>query len=258
MGGGKSRACPLTMRAPSLSACPLTTRTPSLGVPRSLSPLRADATTALIPPFAGVAALEAVAEGEPLWLEDPARDATRHLLIGDPPTRWPSRARIPVPEERAAAAVVGCALAPARSPPPRGPCCAGPSACAPDRCAALWPARRAAPRATAGAGPDPTRCGTTSTPQRIFDALPGPTVLLLPLWTETGAVEDVRIEAAAPSPSTWQDAGAGNWWAAASWRRVRRWPAAPCWSSAWTRPGDTERKASFRGIQRRAEGTRRR
>ncbi|MCX4743899.1 SpoIIE family protein phosphatase [Streptomyces antibioticus] len=154
-----------------------------------------------IPPLAGVAALEAVAEGEPLWLEDPARDATRYLLIGDPPTRWPSRAWIPVPEERAAEAAVGFL----RTRP--GPfdtatrsllrravrLCAGPlRGPLPGR-----PPRRPSRDGRGGAGSDPVR-DDVDTVQRIFDALPGPAVLLLPLWTETGAVEDFRIEAAAP------------------------------------------------------------
>ncbi|MFG3089691.1 SpoIIE family protein phosphatase [Streptomyces antibioticus] len=153
-----------------------------------------------IPPLAGVAALAAVAEGEPLWLEDPARDATRYLLIGDPPTRWPSRAWIPVPEERTAAAVVGFL----RTRP--GPfdtstrsllrravrLCAGPL-----RGPLPGTPRRPSHDGRGGAGSDPVR-GDVDTVQRIFDALPGPAVLLLPLWTEAGAVEDFRIEAAAP------------------------------------------------------------
>lgn len=141
-----------------------------------------------IPPLSGVSALEAVAAGKALWLEDPREDAARYVLIGNPPERWPSRAWIPVPGERPAAAVVGVFRT--REAPfdvstrtllrravrlCSGPLCAGRGA----------------------GGADPVHEGVDAI-QRIFDALSGPAILLTPLRGETGAVEDYRIDAAAP------------------------------------------------------------
>ncbi|MEW2412824.1 SpoIIE family protein phosphatase [Streptomyces sp. NPDC046866] len=139
-----------------------------------------------VPPLAGVAAVEALAEGRAIWLENPAEDAVRYLLIGDPPERWPSRAWIPVPG--GSRVVVGffrtCEA-------PFGPrtrtllrravrMCAGPL--------------RAVPGT---AVPEPPG-NEVEDVQRIFDALSGPAILLTPLRTEAGTVEDYRIDAAAP------------------------------------------------------------
>ncbi|MFD0385537.1 GAF domain-containing protein [Streptomyces stramineus] len=47
-------------------------------------------------PIGGIAALDAVRRGEAVWLEDPAQDARRYHLIGQPPQRWRTRAWLPV------------------------------------------------------------------------------------------------------------------------------------------------------------------
>ncbi|MEU3776643.1 SpoIIE family protein phosphatase [Streptomyces sp. NPDC032472] len=138
-----------------------------------------------IPPLSGVAAMEALAEGRAVWLENAAEDAVRYLLIGDPPERWPSRAWIPVPGR--ARVVVGFLRNREAPFEPRSRTllrravrmCAGPL------------------RALPGAAPDAPEEDVDRI-QRIFDALSGPAILLSPLRTEAGTVEDYRIDAAAP------------------------------------------------------------
>ncbi|OEJ30502.1 SpoIIE family protein phosphatase [Streptomyces subrutilus] len=141
-----------------------------------------------IPPLSGVAALDAVAGRQALWLEEPGQDATRYLLMGDPPGRWPSRAWLPVPGDEPAATVVGFLRT------HRGPFDAATRKLlrrAVRLCAGALRARGAA-RAPGSAQ---EHVGEV---QRIFDALSGPATLLTPIRTESGEVEDFRIDAAAP------------------------------------------------------------
>ncbi|WP_426405388.1 SpoIIE family protein phosphatase [Streptomyces sp. R-07] len=141
-----------------------------------------------IPPLSGVAALEAVGLQEALWLDDPERDSARYLLIGDPPERWPSRAWIPVPGSLPMTTVVGFF----RTLP--GPFDA--------RTRTLL---RRAVRLCSGplrvdGGQHATRPSDedVAAVQTIFDALTGPAVLLTPLRSGTGDVEDYLIDAATP------------------------------------------------------------
>ncbi|MCX4960545.1 SpoIIE family protein phosphatase [Streptomyces virginiae] len=139
-----------------------------------------------IPPLSGVAALEAITSGEPRWLDDPARDAERYRLIG-PPERWPTRAWIPVP----GADTVTCAIGFFRkaSTPFGGEerallqqavrLCGGPL--------------RVFEHRTAG----PADLDVAAV-QSMLDAVPGAVILLAPLRSPSGEVEDYRIEAAAP------------------------------------------------------------
>ncbi|KKZ75275.1 PP2C family protein-serine/threonine phosphatase [Streptomyces showdoensis] len=138
-----------------------------------------------IPPLGGVAALEATATREGVWLEDLKADD--HLLIGDPPERWPTRAWLPVPGP-AAPVVVGFFRS---------------------RAGPFDPATRALLRRSVRlcggrlrAGPDADRPGgpqeDAEAVQRVLDTLPGPAVLLTPLRSAAGEVEDYRIDAAAP------------------------------------------------------------
>ncbi|WP_405497243.1 SpoIIE family protein phosphatase [Streptomyces sp. NBC_00096] len=143
-----------------------------------------------VPPLSGVAAHEAVAGRRALWLEDPVQDAHRYLLIGNPPDRWPSRAWLPVPPEGPPKAAIGFL----RSRP--GPfaadirallrraarLCAGP----------LGMAERPGEDGSQGVGADVAEV------QQVLDALAGPAILLTPLRSEAGEVEDYRIDAAAP------------------------------------------------------------
>ncbi|MDX2391607.1 SpoIIE family protein phosphatase [Streptomyces sp. DK15] len=143
-----------------------------------------------VPPLSGVAAMVALAGREPVWLEDPERDALRYRLIGDPPERWQSRAWVPVFAEGPATAAVGF-FRTRRAP------------FTPDTRLLL---RRAA-RMCAGPLRDLRRPGTAdplgeadvAAVQRILDALSGAAILLTPLRSGTGEVEDYRIDAAAPA-----------------------------------------------------------
>ncbi|MFK0046040.1 SpoIIE family protein phosphatase [Streptomyces sp. NPDC090741] len=143
-----------------------------------------------VPPLSGIAALEAIADRRALWLENPAQDARRYLLIGDPPQRWPSRAWLPVPADGPPKAAIGFL----RSEP--GPfaadtrallrraarLCAGPLG---------WPEQAHDDGEAAGDA-------VVASVQRILDAMAGPAVLLTPLRSASGEVEDYRIDAAAP------------------------------------------------------------
>ncbi|MEV5974854.1 SpoIIE family protein phosphatase [Streptomyces sp. NPDC051921] len=141
-----------------------------------------------IPPLSGVAALEATTTREGVWLENPETDAVEYLLIGDPPEQWPTRAWLPVPGSSPATAVVGFFRT------REGP---------------FDPATRTLLRRTVRlcAGPlrehrGPQGSGTphedAEAVQAIFDAMAGPAVLLTPLRSEAGDIEDYRIDAAAP------------------------------------------------------------
>ncbi|MEU8531183.1 SpoIIE family protein phosphatase [Streptomyces sp. NPDC048629] len=141
-----------------------------------------------IPPLSGIAAMEAIATGRAVWLEDQDADATRYLLIGDPPERWPTRAWLPVPRNGAGTAVIGFFR---NRPGPFGVrtrtllrravrLCGGPLH------------DDVSPHAQA---PVP---GEVDEIQKIFDALSGPAILLTPLRSRTGEVEDYRIDAASP------------------------------------------------------------
>ncbi|WP_406511201.1 SpoIIE family protein phosphatase [Streptomyces sp. NBC_00161] len=141
-----------------------------------------------IPPLSGVAALEAIAGCQALWLEDPAEDGRRYLLIGDPPERWLSRAWLPVPGIGPPKAAIGFLR------PEPGPFAADTRALL-RRAAQLCAGRLGAPERASGT--DEADGGVTSV-QRVLDALPGPAILLTPLRSEAGEVEDFRIDAAAP------------------------------------------------------------
>ncbi|WP_236576740.1 SpoIIE family protein phosphatase [Streptomyces sp. HF10] len=141
-----------------------------------------------VPPLAGVPVFEALAAGEPLWLEDLAADRVRHVLVGDPPERWPSRVWLPVPAGGDARFALGVLRR-----------CGGPFeprerrllVAAARLCAGrlrVFDTARVAPR-------DPA---VTEAVQAVFDALPGAAVLLTPLRTAAGEVTDYRIDAATP------------------------------------------------------------
>lgn len=146
-----------------------------------------------VPPLSGVAALEAIAARKALWLEDPARDAERYLLIGDPPERWLSRAWLPVPGDGPARVVFGfLRTGPGPFEPPTRDLllravrlCGGPL-----RAFGLT-------GALVGAA-DADGRGYVDAVQHILDALSEPAVLLTPLRSAAGEVEDYRIDAAAP------------------------------------------------------------
>ncbi|MFB7467379.1 SpoIIE family protein phosphatase [Streptomyces sp. NPDC056224] len=140
-----------------------------------------------VPPLSGLAALEAIDGGQPLWLEDPVRDGVRYHLIGNPPELWPTRAWLPVPGHRPATAAIGFFRT--RQTPFDT-----------DTRTLLLRAVRlcAAPLRHIGRPADPDEQGEVEAVQRILDAMSGAAVLLTPLRSGTGEVEDYRIDAAAP------------------------------------------------------------
>ncbi|MET9464016.1 SpoIIE family protein phosphatase [Streptomyces sp. NPDC006544] len=145
-----------------------------------------------IPPLSGVAAREAIDGGRALWLEEPVQDARHYLLIGGPPDRWPSRAWLPVPAGGPARAAIGFL----RTAP--GPFAAGTRALL-SQAARLCSVPLGAPERPRDAGGAGVRGDAEVTSvQRVLDALEGSAVLLTPLRSESGEVEDYRIDAAAP------------------------------------------------------------
>ncbi|MFC8433985.1 SpoIIE family protein phosphatase [Streptomyces sp. NPDC057253] len=140
---------------------------------------------AKVPPLNGIAAIEALRAREPRWLEDFARDRERHLLIGDPPERWLSRAWLPVPTGGGAEVCIGILR---------------------ERSGPFSPSERRLLRAVArlcagwlrsfGARQAPTADATAAAAQPVFDSLPGSAMLLTPLRGPDGEVADYRIDAA--------------------------------------------------------------
>ncbi|MFI8451812.1 SpoIIE family protein phosphatase [Streptomyces erythrochromogenes] len=145
-----------------------------------------------VPPLSGVAALEAIAARQPVWLEDPVEDARRYLLIGDPPERWPSRAWIPVPSEGIARAAVGFLRTRSGSFDPDTRTLLRTAV---RLCGALL---RAFGRPGDGSPEGIVAPDAVEEVQRILDVLSGPAVLLTPLRSTAGEIEDYRIDAAAP------------------------------------------------------------
>ncbi|MEV7571233.1 PP2C family protein-serine/threonine phosphatase [Streptomyces tanashiensis] len=140
-----------------------------------------------IPPLSGVAALEATATREGVWLEDLKADAVDYLLIGDPPERWASRAWLPVPG-LAVPVVVGFFRSRAGPFDPA------------TRTLLRRAVRLCSGRLREGLGADGSGGPSEDAEavQTVFDTLPGAAVLLTPLRSEAGVVEDYRIDAAAP------------------------------------------------------------
>ncbi|MEU0057506.1 SpoIIE family protein phosphatase [Streptomyces sp. NPDC006334] len=138
-----------------------------------------------VPPLTGIAALDALESGEPRWLESLREDRVRYLLIGDPPERWPSRAWLPVMSGDSADVALGVLRR------REGPF-------TPEVRQQLLSAARLAAGALRTFGPrqHPTLGTVPDSVQTVFDRLPVPAVLLSPLRTRTGDVEDFRVEAA--------------------------------------------------------------
>ncbi|MEV7978647.1 SpoIIE family protein phosphatase [Streptomyces sp. NPDC086519] len=137
-----------------------------------------------VPPLQGIAPLEALKAGEPLWLEHFAEDREMFQLIDEPTGHWLSRAWIPAPAD----VVLGVLRRPAAAFSPA------------ERELLQSVARLSAGRlSTLGATAEPLASDLSRSVQTVLDALPGATVLLTPLRTPTGEVEDYRIDAATPN-----------------------------------------------------------
>ncbi|GGL63316.1 transcription antitermination regulator [Streptomyces fumigatiscleroticus] len=138
-----------------------------------------------VPPLSGVAALDALRTGQPCWLEELEQQRQRYPLTGDPPERWLSRAWLPVPTGNTADVCIGVlrARGGAFSPHAR------------EHLRAV--ARLCAGRLRAFTGrPERATDGTTDAVQAVFDALPVAALLLTPLRSPAGEVQDYRIDAA--------------------------------------------------------------
>ncbi|KUN86182.1 SpoIIE family protein phosphatase [Streptomyces griseoruber] len=143
-----------------------------------------------VPPLAGIAALDALSAGEARWLEDPAADRRRYLLIGDPSGQWGSRAWLPVGTGEPAEVALGV-LRHRAGPFP-----------AAVREHLLAVARLCAgPLHTFGVRREPAVGAAADAVQTVFDRLPVAAVLLTPVRGPSGAVEDFRIEAVAAGTS---------------------------------------------------------
>ncbi|MER7834878.1 SpoIIE family protein phosphatase [Streptomyces sp. NPDC096040] len=141
-----------------------------------------------LPALRGIAPLETLRSGEPLWLEHFAQDRQEYQLIDEPHGRWLSRAWLPVTTGDTTGVAVGVLRRP--------DAVFGPA----DRELLRAVARLCAGRLTAlGSPAEPLASGFSRTVQTVLDALPGAAVLLTPLRTAIGKVEDYRIDAATPN-----------------------------------------------------------
>ncbi|OQR60382.1 protein phosphatase [Streptomyces maremycinicus] len=138
-----------------------------------------------VPPVSGIAALDALVTGQPRWLEDIQEDGRRYQLIGDPPERWPSRAWLPVVTGASAEVVIGILRhrEGAFAPPVREHLLAVAQLCA-------------GPLRSFGTRPGPSAGGAADALQTVLDRLPVAAVLLAPLRSASGDVEDFRVDAA--------------------------------------------------------------
>ncbi|WP_448698879.1 ANTAR domain-containing protein [Streptomyces avidinii] len=142
------------------------------------------------PPLPGLAPLEALDAGTALWLEHPARDAQRHLLIGGEPERWPSRAWLPVLRTGNGSAPVAIGL----FRTVHGEF----DAVMRDTLLRAVPPVAAALDDLAEGRAESTAPEDIASVQTMLDALSGPAVLLSAVRSAGGDVEDFRVEAAAP------------------------------------------------------------
>ncbi|MGV9350005.1 SpoIIE family protein phosphatase [Streptomyces spiralis] len=140
-----------------------------------------------VPPLSGVTALDALDAGEPRWLENLAEDSERHLLIGEPAEQWRSRAWLPVVGGSPAHVAIGVLRS---QDGPFTPRVRELLRGAARLCAGLLRAFDAGPEYLAEGAPDAVRA--------LIEALPGTTLLLTPLRSASGDVEDYRIDAATP------------------------------------------------------------
>ncbi|MDQ0956890.1 hypothetical protein QFZ66_000768 [Streptomyces sp. B4I13] len=137
-----------------------------------------------VPPLSGIAARDALESGRPCWLEDVDKDAQRHLLIGDPPRRWPTRAWLPVVTGASADVALGILR---RREGPFTPRVREHLLAVAQLCAG--------PLRTFDARP-PAAGGGAEAVQTMFDRLPVSAVLLSPVRSASGQVEDFRVDAA--------------------------------------------------------------
>ncbi|MFG2603609.1 SpoIIE family protein phosphatase [Streptomyces sp. NPDC048514] len=139
-----------------------------------------------VPPLSEVSAVDALQAGEPRWLEDLPSDSTRYVLIGNPPERWPTRAWLPLPSGDTASVALGVLRRHDGPFVPR------------ERKLLRAVARLCAGRLRVFDAPQerPDEDGTAQTVQAVLDALPGAAIVLTPLRSASGEVEDYRIEAA--------------------------------------------------------------
>jgi PAS domain-containing protein len=139
-----------------------------------------------IPPLGGIAALEVTRTRQPCWLDGHAWDGKHRPLI-DAPERWPTCAWLPVLAGGRVIASIGVLRTTA------APFTSAVKALL--RAAVLLCADRLHGLVSA---PDRAGDRLRDAVQTVFEALPGPAVLLTPLRSASGEVTDYRIDAAAP------------------------------------------------------------
>ncbi len=138
-----------------------------------------------VPPIGGMAVVEALRAGEPCWLEDFPRDSTRYLLIGEPPGRWQSRVWLPLRAGDGSDVCIGVLRGRPGAFTPR------------DRAHLRGVVRLCAGRLRGFTSSSvPARAAEADTVRSLFAALPVPAMLLTPVTSSSGEVEDFRVDAA--------------------------------------------------------------
>ncbi|MFF9060613.1 SpoIIE family protein phosphatase [Streptomyces sp. NPDC014882] len=144
-----------------------------------------------VPPLSGIAALDALDSGEARWLENTSADRWRYQLIGEPAERWPTRAWLPVTNGgRSADVAIGVLR---RRTEPFTPAVRRHLLAAARLCAG--------PLRMFGIRQDPAIDAEAEAVRTVFDRLPGASVLLTPLRSPSGDVEDFRVDAATADTS---------------------------------------------------------
>ncbi|CAL9341137.1 hypothetical protein SUDANB32_00271 [Streptomyces sp. enrichment culture] len=152
-----------------------------------------------VPPFSGMAVVDALRSGEPRWLEDFSRDSTRYLLIGEPPERWQSRVWLPLRGGDGSDVCIGVLRGRPGAFTTR------------DRAHLRGVVRLCAGRLrsfTSSAAP--VREAEGDAVRSLFAALPVPAMLLTPVVSSSGDVEDFRVDAATAQAADLLGASSGD------------------------------------------------
>lgn len=152
-----------------------------------------------VPPFSGMAVVDALRAGEPRWLEDFSRDSSRYLLIGEPPERWQSRVWLPLRAGDGSDVCIGVLRGRPGAFTER------------DRTHLRGVVRLCAGRLRSFTSSTvPLHEAEADAVQSLFAALPVPALMLTPVTSSSGDVEDFRVDAATTQAADLLGVSAGD------------------------------------------------
>ncbi len=175
-----------------------------------------------------MAVVDALRAGEPRWLEDFSRDSSRYLLIGEPPERWQSRVWLPLRAGDGSDVCIGVLRGRPGAFTER------------DRTHLRGVVRLCAGRLRSFTSSTvPLHEAEADAVQSLFAALPVPALMLTPVTSSSGDVEDFRVDAATTQAADLLGVSAGD----LTGRRLRRY-------------GPTSRTCRCGGVPRHPGGRR--